>query len=1007
MNYQHRKFWDKALDEIDEELSDRCAEHLTRVGGVELDDIPEDGGKAVEVRTSPAKKSRAPIFAAAGLGAAAVIIGLTVKFGGGLPIAVNSVPESEPTAESGETDEDTETIETIVDINAQPLVDWDRSIELFEQYFMGEWTDADWEYEKEGEAPVFPLTYETYLGGACTAEGMRFTETDEGCWLMGVGEEEKNLFVSNIEPDVLHVQTPDGEKRYYRTSTGGGSGGVAGNLLWLHWFAGELGMPVEVLTNCTFTDSSGTVWTRDSTDDGLVRLHRCSDGEVNISMPFHTDAGASRIWGVTFAQQDGSWQFSHATESTFLDVHADDEIGEGIYSDEFDTEIFEICFAGYWTSEGEQYYYPYLHLDYHQESGGYWGLRYIRFDGCIEKDNGWWLTGMAGGMGQFVFIPADDQDTLIIYSDWEPSRKYSEGMVYHRVGFCEPEHKELYGELSLAGRKSLDRKLESLGDSFKSAYDEAMQDFTAEFNGNTAEWTWENMNGGLEPISDLSFFTAVLELSEDRVVLVRQFAQYGTYNEHTYMDDIRPFAMTFEKSGEEWSLTDRSYDVRFDSNVLDMPDEPGDEYYCPYLLSWISAGDIDEEADVDMEMLELDELSFTDPDGTLWTLDRDGIDHTSFRCQYWVDADYCVSLPFVSDSGMRALRMVDFMANNTGIFFDENIHQQWYLNKVYYYDCTDKTDEVMWPAMNTAFSLSSYNEIFAGYWQNTDPAAEPAELVLDTVSDNALGFTEFQYCYRTADGGSILHGVKDDVIMRLYIPADDPESMYLYLTFNGEVTRYNQPSAVFRRTGYVDSAALEISENYNLFAENAVSRGVRLLDDEAYSAWLAAEEAGVVDQRGRWVSDPDAAAQLVYADIDKLVFKTSLKLEGAEGVTEPFAAEFENTASYYDYRFNNLTPCTDDVLSFVKGVLPLSESEAEALFCGEWQNTLSTGDSLSIAAPLNSPDCWRGDSGAYYRASDNVIYLIPSGSHVLLKYDIGSGDEVQRISGYTAAYIRP
>lgn len=78
MNFS-QQFWDEVMDGIDEKLTDRAAERMTRAGDVPLSDDFADG-RAVEIKPAPRKKSKAPLFIGIGV-AAAAIVGITLRIG--------------------------------------------------------------------------------------------------------------------------------------------------------------------------------------------------------------------------------------------------------------------------------------------------------------------------------------------------------------------------------------------------------------------------------------------------------------------------------------------------------------------------------------------------------------------------------------------------------------------------------------------------------------------------------------------------------------------------------------------------------------------------------------------------------------------------------------------------------------------------------------------------------------------------------------------------------------
>lgn len=1014
MNYNNRKFWDEALDEIDEKLASRAAERLTGSGGIKTnDDIPDINGPAVEVKTS-GRRSRAPLFAGIGAAAAAAVA---------IGIGLNLRSDKPPVADSGETAEAVQTEETAEIIDTS-LFTWQDDPELYREYFYGRWQAVDYSYEK-GVYPELQLSFATDLGDIMHDDNAGLYKDENGCYLHISGADTNLYYVADNDRDTLISHTAgETTETVYKRSGDVDDSCPSSNGLGMKWFTDNLGMPSDIFDRLSFTDRSGTEWKRDSYTDGLnMRVY----DQSNISMPFchevRSESGlltdiCTRYFYVTIDDNGG---ISAVAESSFTEENSGKTFDlSQIIGDDFDYSVYKLYFSGLWESDNDPYFSK-LKLAYNtNEMGGSLFPSWNSFFCCTETREGFWLMGMSGGCGQLLFIPADDPDTMYYYMDvGEVIMLDSPDAVYRRSGFCDYDDFQLIGELNTIGNWLFNEKMEAVPEeSFLPAYRRALHNFTDE---NGVEWTTKDVPGGITTEGVLGY-NCILEFTDDRFVFVKQFMRTDSWDDYFAQGEFRPFVLTVEKTDGVWNNTTREYDIRFDWNPLDLPPDSSEQdyYYHPFIYGWERVDRT--ELDVNGMNFEYGKYSFTDMYGRTW-VSSTNVSAADFRLYDWIDGICTAALPFTWDTGEKAVT-AQFVCDFAVDFDDPN---GWELQKVWEYDYGAYDYMLTMPAMHTGFDYHVYTERFAGRWLCEDLTSE---LTLDCVTPDELGIEDFTHCWRGGYSGSYewgwyLYATKDNTAYTLFIPAADPESLYLYIAKDGEDWPvYKKPDRIYRRTEYFPDSRLDITLDgeKNQFAKDAAENMKYSLSEENYDELMNVVETPYYENGVEWraITDYDELTALPEPFNSGLVTVSAENVSYKYTFAYPFTngkemkplvitmdIEFRYGAVPYDMMVSNFRLAEPDELTPPPAAVPLSQSEADALFAGEWQNPNFGWESFEITEGVDPALTYRTEAGAYYRASETVLYFIPDSlDGRMLRYTVTDRISSLRLCDYYGVFVR-
>lgn len=975
MSYRKRKFWETVMNNIDSDLADRAAERMTRVGGVKTEDIPEEGGAAVEIKPTGKSKSRLPVYLAIGAAAAAVavMVGLTIKQRSPLPISDNSA-----SSESGDT----------VDI------EWTTDLALFEEYFMARWENPDYEYKGENSDPPFlELDYGSDFGNICLGEQAKFHETDEGCYMLTGGDNPRLYFV-NKDKTELFDQTEDSEGvRYVRA--GEAKLPLTLGSLGMLKISEQTGIPLESLNSCEFTDSGGRTWLRNGnapTDGGNILVWSAENNFV-ASMPFHAEDENGNVsetgyFKVTFEQSGGEWLITHAAE---YDIKSNtnkalDVIPEDIY---FDSAIFEQVFAGEWR--GILYLGDYTTvLDYHSDLTQSYAP-FERYDRCYQGKDGWYMEGFSGGAGQLLFVPEDDPETMYFYLDIDSFTTLAEPtFVYHRTAYPSYNDLALYGKLNALGAKQLNLYLEQNEEGFAKALEQA-----AVFEDEEGEWTYADIVTSSR-IAPRKIF--LLELSEQRIELGVPFVAAERYDE--FGMQISQFQLlVFEKENGEWRFTERKSDIRVDAAEITIPDDEPVLYFSPYTESWLSA----EEIEADIAWLtstfltenQLDNMEYTDINGKVWRSGGNGAPYPIYRICDITDNRIVVSAPFgYDDCSLGAIFRVVFEPDESG---------SWEMTGVEYCDLASLSGYVptVQAPLDCEFNYEIFKARFGGRWY-TDSYDEfdqyPFMMSFDCVTEDCGINTAYRYGDFFEDENGWYFGTQtgyagasqvDGSGLVYFIPRSDPEVMYVYSGWNPE-KEYTDYDVVYLHESLPSSADFDIvhprqgirhtvygSSYVNFFGQLLLEREIR---NRPYVTDGFAKAAEITVDGVEWTRDSDYYAEVYRLD------------DYAFDMTSLYRRETENGETQYkSFRvcyYNKLNSQT------LKVTDPSDEKEydengdpvyADVDFFGEWKSESGSTLVIEYGADLDVVSTFLADNGYCMYIFDErvntggVLYYIQSG----------------------------
>lgn len=886
MSYRNRKFWETVMNNIDSELADHAAERMTRVGGVKTEDIPEEGGEAVEIKPTGKGKSRLPVYLAIGAAAAAVAVtvGLTIKERTPVPISDNSA-----SSESGDTVE----------------IEWTTDLALFEEYFMARWENPDYEYKGENTDPPFlELDYGGDFGNICLGEQARFHETDKGCYMLTGGDNPQLYFVNKDKTELID-QTEDSDGvRYVRA--GEAELPLTLGSLGILKISEQTGIPLESLSGCEFTDSAGRTWLRNGnapTDGGNILVWSAENSFV-ASMPFHTEDENGNVsetgyFKVTFTQSGDEWAIWHAYEYDirFNNRKAFDVIPEDVY---FDSAIFEQVFAGEWrgrVSNSDVTTETVLNLDYHSDLTQSYAP-FERYDRCYQGKDGWFMEGFSGGAGQLLFVPNDDPETMYYYMDIDSTTALAEpDVVYRRTAYPSCSDLALYGKLNALGAKQLNLYLEQNEEGFAQALEQA-----ATFEDEEGEWTYADIATSSR-IAPRNIF--LLELSEERIQLGVPFVAAGERYDEFGMQFSKFQVLVFEKQNGEWRFTERKSDIRVDNTAITIPEDEPVLYFSPYTEGWVTAEEIESE----IEWLEstfltenqLDNMEYTDINGKVWIRGGNGAPYPIYRICDITDSRIVVSAPFGYDDGsLGAIFRVVFEPDESG---------SWKMTGVEYCDLSALSGYV--PTVQEPLDYQFNDEIFkarfGGRWY-TDSYDEndpyPFMMNFDCITEDcginmAYRFGNFfedenGWYFGTQTGYAGASLVEGSGLV-FFIPRSDPEVMYAYSDWNPE-KEYTDYDKVYLHESLPDSADFNLvnprdgiqhavygSSYVNSFGELLLEREIRNRPYITDGFFQAAKIT--VDGEG-WTRDSDYYAEVYRLD-DYAFDMTSLYSHATEnGETE-------------------------------------------------------------------------------------------------------------------------
>ncbi len=155
---------------------------------------------------------------------------------------------------------------------------------------------------------------------------------------------------------------------------------------------------------------------------------------------------------------NGKWEVTSILPNPDIPVTEDVDI---INPDElefsFNTDIFERIFYGRWVNEN--HYQKEFKFTYTGDSSTEYFSRYTDF--IAEDERGWYMNGIAGGLGTLMFVPKDNTNIMYYYSDLGGSVSIDDynGIFYKETYY---EETEIHNGCSLSAR-GIDRINELTG----------------------------------------------------------------------------------------------------------------------------------------------------------------------------------------------------------------------------------------------------------------------------------------------------------------------------------------------------------------------------------------------------------------------------------------------------------------------------------------------------------------------------------------------------------------
>ncbi|MGN0595928.1 MAG: hypothetical protein ACI4J1_01175 [Ruminiclostridium sp.] len=565
------KFWDEALERLDEKYINEAAEKLAE------NDIIKSQQKPPLIVKIPQKKSRLGTILGVCAGAAAAVcfVAIGVIFAGRQGVVIEPTLTSitelgnviSPETTKPKLEGSTKSFKSIYTFKS---TDEEMMLNYYEDRFIGEWTEIS-----TGEK--LTLSYKS----DCVSLGDVFCGFKGG----GGGVFMKNIaggdcnnfyFISSDEPDILYYYSDNSDVIEYGSYK---SVYVRTNKLENErkLSTGELGaigvikltQKVEETDIYSHSDNMGAIRTaiakRLVLPDGQTYTNCYGNTDMyfelvsleNDKLSFRcnykpTDGEKTVPVTIKMKCTKGHWQVSSAAtddgeEITFLTDKDDSMLPKALFSGniEMDFDIFEEHFYGLWTGisdSGVEYELP---LTYHKDCFGdpfNWSMCCTGF---YSDEQGYYMMGINGGIGQCWYIPAYEPNRLYCYKDvGEPVKCSDYSFVYERSAPVTSYDRDVLSTTAEISSLGLKRLEQLIGFVVPKEVSEIIID--------GEEWTRDtNLS--------LGFGNVYINqrVTEDKVVLTRRYFLKETYSEDDYSStpEMQYITLTMEKKDDKWHLS--------------------------------------------------------------------------------------------------------------------------------------------------------------------------------------------------------------------------------------------------------------------------------------------------------------------------------------------------------------------------------------------------------------------------------------------------------------------
>lgn len=370
-------------------------------------------------------------------------------------------------------------------------LEFDRGTQIFEDVFYGLWECTYGGTADTDMTEDLDLKF-SYYGDAsfeCWANyDSRIAEDENGWYISGINGGEGVLnYVPKDDPETMYslpcsIQPSWPKSEYftvYKKVVGGNNFVIEGGSLTYRgvWkFEEQTGLNIAEMGDVV-TDDFGKQWQSwynlGKYGTGQIILNPYNPGDNSISWSLlYCDAEFDKsdyqvtdeeppVSYLTFTAEklDGKWEVTSIVPAPQIPVTEDTDVLNisdlGMLSN--NSEIFEDIFYGRWTNQN--HHMLEFEFAYTGDSSAEYSSRYT--DNVSEDAQGWYMTGIAGGLGTLMFVPRDNPEIMYYYNDFGETVNMSD---YNGIFYKEPAEytTEISNGCSLS-KRGIDRIHELIG----------------------------------------------------------------------------------------------------------------------------------------------------------------------------------------------------------------------------------------------------------------------------------------------------------------------------------------------------------------------------------------------------------------------------------------------------------------------------------------------------------------------------------------------------------------